>query len=322
MLRLVGFLAAAPVAAALALAATAQAQQRYPARTIEIIVAYGPGGSTDQVARPIAQRLQERLGQSVVILNKPGGNGTIGATAAARANPDGYTLYVGYTGETAIVPLVSKNAKYSIDDFEPVAITGLVPLSLIVSKNIRANTLQEFVAEVRAAPGKFNYGGGIASPPHLMGAWFHRIADLKVNHIPYRGGAQAVGDVIGGHIDMFYGGLAAARSAIASGSVKALAVTGDARSVSLPDVPTFKEAGYKDADLTSWTVMFAPKGTPADVVALLRQEVLATIADPKLREVFAAQGVEPSPTQDVRAYLAQEREKISRVVRELHISMD
>src|SRR5205807_2736078 len=115
------------------------------------------GGSTDQVARPIAQRLQERLGQSVVILNKPGGSGAIGAMTAARANPDGYTLYVGYTGEVAIVPQISKNAKYSIDDFEPVAITGIVPLALIVSKNMRANTLQEFIAEVRAAPGKFNY---------------------------------------------------------------------------------------------------------------------------------------------------------------------
>src|SRR5205807_7425337 len=126
-----------------------------------------------------------------------------------------------------------------------------------------------------------------------------------------------VGDVIGGHIDMFYGGLAAARSAIASGAVKVLAVTGDARSATLPDVPTYKEAGVKDGELASWTVMFAPKGTPADVVALLRQETIAATNDPKIREVFAALGVEPSATQDVRAFLAQEREKYGRVIREL-----
>jgi tripartite-type tricarboxylate transporter receptor subunit TctC len=309
------------VALTIAFIAPAQAQ-RYPSRTIEIVVAYGPGGSTDQVARPIAQRLQEKFGQSVVVLNRPGGAGSIGATSAARASPDGYTLYVGYTGEVAIVPQISKNAKYSIDDFEPVAITGIVPLALIVSKNMRASTLQEFIAEVRGAPGKFNFGGGTGSPPHVMGAWFHHLNNLNVNHIPYRGGAQAVGDVIGGHIDMFYGGLAAARSAIASGAVKALAVTGDARSSTLPDVPTYKEAGIKDGELSSWTVMFAPKGTPADVVALLRQETIAAAADPKIRDVFAALGVEPSATQDVRAFLAQEREKYGRVLRELAIKME
>jgi tripartite-type tricarboxylate transporter receptor subunit TctC len=310
------------LAIALSLSTSAVHAQRYPARTIEIVVAYGPGGSTDQVARPIAQRLQEKLGQSVVVLNKPGGSGAIGAMTTMRANPDGYTLYVGYTGETAIVPQISKNARYSIDDFEPVAITGIVQLALIVSQTMRANTLQEFIAEVRAAPGKFNYGGGTGSPPHVMGAWFHHLNNLNVNHIPYRGGAQAVGDVIGGHIDMFYGGLAAARAAIASGAVRALAVTGDTRSATLPDVPTYKEAGVKDGDLSSWTVMFAPKGTPADVVALLRRETIAATADPKIREVFAALGVEPSATQDVKAFLAQEREKYGRVLRELAIKME
>jgi len=143
----------AVVVLAVLLAATAAQAQRYPNRAIEIVVAYGAGGSTDQVARPVAQRLQERLGQSVVVLNKPGGNGTIGATAAARATPDGYTLFIGYTSETVVVPLVSKNAKYSIDEFEPIAVTGIVPLALITSKNIRADNLQEFIAELRAAPG-------------------------------------------------------------------------------------------------------------------------------------------------------------------------
>jgi putative tricarboxylic transport membrane protein len=305
-------------------AATSAAAQpaRYPTRTIEIVVAYGAGGSTDLVARALAEKFRERLGQSVVVLNKPGGSGTIGATAAARANPDGYTLYVGYTSETVVVPQLSKSVKYSVDDFEPIAVTGLVPLVLIASKNIRATTVKGLIAELSAAPGKFTYGGGIASPPHVMGSWFNRLNKLNVVHVPYRGGGQAVADVVGGHIDMFYAGLAAAKGAIDSGAVKALAVTGDARSSALPGVPTFKEAGVADFELASWNVLLAPKGTPADILALLRQETMLALADPKVRELYAAQGVEASATQDVKAFLARERGNFGRVVRDLGITMD
>jgi tripartite-type tricarboxylate transporter receptor subunit TctC len=305
-----------------AAATLALAQARYPSRTIEIVVAYGPGGSTDLVARALAQKFQDRLGQSVVVLNKPGGSGTIGASVAARAAPDGYTLYVGYTSETVVVPQLSKGVKYSIDDFEPIAVTGLVPLVLIASKNIRAANLHELIEELRAAPGKFTYGGGIASPPHVMGAWFNRLNNLTVTHVPYRGGGQAVADVIGGHIDMFYAGLAAAKGAIDSGAVKAFAVTGDARSPALPNVPTFKEAGVKDFDLASWNVLLAPKGTPADVLALLRRETALALDDPKVRELYLAQGVEASQTQDVKAFLAKERDNFGRAVRSLGITME
>jgi tripartite-type tricarboxylate transporter receptor subunit TctC len=304
-------------------AAPASAEStRYPSRTIEIVVAYGPGGSTDMVARVLAQKFQERLGQSVVVLNKPGGSGTIGAMAAARANPDGYTLYEGYTSETVVVPQLMKGAKYSIDDFEPVAVTGLVPLVLVVAKRVRANTVPELIAELAAAPGKYTYGGGIASPPHIIGAWFNRLNKLDATHVPYRGGGQGVADVVGGHIDMFYGGVAAAKAAIDSGAVKALAVTGDARSSALPNVPTFKEAGMADFELASWNVLLGPKGTPADVLALLRQETMLALDDPKVRELYRAQGVELSPTQDVRAFLARERDNFGRVVRDLGITMD
>jgi tripartite-type tricarboxylate transporter receptor subunit TctC len=312
----------AMLAVVIASAATAVVAQGYPTRTIEIVVAYGPGGSTDLVARALAQKFQERLGQSTVVLNKAGGSGTIGATVAARAAPDGYTLYVGYTSETVIVPQLAKGIKYSVDDFEPIAVTGLVPLVLITSRNIRAGNLRELIEELRAQPGKFTYGGGIASPPHVMGAWFNRLNNLNVTHVPYRGGGQAVADVVGGHIDMFFAGLAAAKGAIDSGAVKAFAVTGDARSSALPSVPTFKEAGVKDFELASWNVLLAPKGTPADVLALLRQETMFALADPKVRELYTAQGVEASPTQDVKAFLARERDDYGRVVRDLGITME
>jgi tripartite-type tricarboxylate transporter receptor subunit TctC len=197
-----------------------------------------------------------------------------------------------------------------------------VPLVLITSKNIRAGNLRELIEELRAQPGKFTYGGGIASPPHVMGAWFNRLNNLNVVHVPYRGGGQAVADVVGGHIDMFYAGLAAAKAAIDSGAVKAFAVTGDARSTALPGVPTFKEAGVKDFELASWNVLLAPRGTPADVLALLRQETVLALADPRIRELYVAQGVEASPTQDVKAFLVRERDNFGRVVRDLGITMD
>jgi tripartite-type tricarboxylate transporter receptor subunit TctC len=295
---------------------------RYPIRTIEITVSYGAGGSTDLVARAIAQKLQERLGQPAVVRNLPGASGTIGAAAAARANPDGHALYVGFTTETVVVPQVSKNAKYSLDDFEPIAATGIVPVVLIASKNIRANDLGALIEELRRSPGKFTYGGSLASPSHIMGAWLNRLRNLDVTHVPYRGGAQAVADVTGGHIDMFYAGLAPAKAAIDAGLVKAMAVTGDGRSSALPNVPTFKEAGVADFELASWNVLLAPKGAPTDVVALLKRETLLALDDAQVRALLAAQGVEASPTQDVKAFLAQERDKFGKVVRDLGIAME
>jgi tripartite-type tricarboxylate transporter receptor subunit TctC len=296
--------------------------QQYPNRPVEIIVAYGPGGSTDIVARAVAQKLSEQLGQSFVILNRPGASGTIGIGTALRAKPDGYTLFVGYTSETVVAPQISKAATYSaIDDFEPVAVTGLVPVVLMVSKNFKANTLQEFIAEVRASPGKYTYGGGVGSPPHIMGAWMNKLRGLDVSHIPYRGGAQGINDVIGGHLDMFYGGVAVGKAAIDGGGVKPLAVTGERRSAALPNVPTFKEAGVPEFDLASWTVMLAPIGTPKEIVAQLRSETLRALSDPKTREALALQGVDPSDTQDVRAFLTRERDAFSRAVRTLGITM-
>jgi tripartite-type tricarboxylate transporter receptor subunit TctC len=294
----------------------------YPTRNVEIIVSYGAGGSTDFVARAVAQKLGEKLGEPFVILNRPGASGTIGIKTAIAAKPDGYTLYVGYTSECAVVPQISKIANYSVlDDFEPIAITGLVPVVLIVSKNVQANNLKDFIAEMRANPGKYTYGGSIGSPPHIMGAWMNKLKGLDITHIPYRGGAQGVTDVIGGHLDMFYGGVAVAKPAIDGGLVKAIAVTGDTRSSALPNVPTFKEAGVPEFDLASWTVMLAPKGTPPDIVALLKKETLTALDDPATRGALARQGVERSTTDDVRGFLKSEHDKFGRAVRELGIRM-
>ena len=316
MTRLIALLA---LAVALPMAARAAP---YPPRPVEIVVPYGAGGSTDLVARTLAQRLETRLGQPVVVINKPGASGTIGVTSVMRAAPDGYTLLLGFTTELAVMPRISKAAKYSMADFTPIAVTGDVPLVMIGATRLKSTTLQELIAEIRAAPGKFTYGGGIGSPSHISGAWMNRVAGLNVVHVPYKGGAQAVTDVIGGHIDIFYGGLAAVKGAVDAGAVKAFAQTGETRSAALPNVPTFREAGLPDFDVGSWNVLLAPKGTPAEVVALLKQEVAAALATPQMRDLLRTQGVEPPRSNDPAAFLAQEDKKFDRLVRETGVTME
>ena len=310
---LVALLAALPAAAWAA---------PYPTRPVEIVVPYGAGGSTDLVARTLAQRLEARLGQPVVVINKPGASGTIGVMSVMRAEPDGYTLLLGFTTELAVMPRMSKPAKYSVADFAPIAVTGDVPLVMIGAKRLQSTTLHDLLAEIRAAPGKFTYGGGLGSPSHISGAWMNRVAGLNVVHVPYKGGAQAVTDVIGGYIDIFYGGLAAAKGAVDAGAVKAFAQTGDARSAALPNVPTFIEAGLPDFDVGSWNVLLAPKGTPAEVVERLKAEVTAALATPQVRDLLKKQGVEPPRSNDPVKFLADEEQKFERLVRETGVTME
>ena len=294
----------------------------YPTHPVEIVVPYGAGGSTDFVARTVAQRLSERLGQPFVVVNKPGASGTIGLLSVMRAPPDGYTLLLGFTTEMVVMPQISQTARYAMADFTPIAVTGDVPLVMIGAKRLQSNTLQALLAEIRAAPGKFTYGGGLGSPSHISGAWLNRVAGLNVVHVPYKGGAQAVTDVIGGHIDMFYGGLAAAKGAIDAGAVKAFAQTGATRSTALPQVPTFVEAGLPDFDVGSWNVLLAPKGAPADVVEVLKKEVTATLATPQVRDLLKTQGVEPPRSTDPAKFLADEEKKFERLVRETGVTME
>jgi tripartite-type tricarboxylate transporter receptor subunit TctC len=293
----------------------------YPTRTVEIVVSYGAGGSTDLVARALAQRLQDRLGQNFVVVNKPGASGTLGLTQLMRATPDGYTLYVGFTTEMAVVPRISRTIKYSVADIEPIAVTGIVPLVMIGSKRIQSDTLPDLIEELRRSPGQFTYGGAFGSPSHISGAWMNRVNNIAVTHIPYKGGAQAVGDVAGGHIDIFYGGVSVAKPAIDSGLVKAFAVTGEARSPALPKVPTFREGGLADFELGSWNVLAAPKGTPPEILDILRRATAEALASPQVRTTLADQGIEPATITDPKAFLVREEQKFARLIRELGITM-
>jgi tripartite-type tricarboxylate transporter receptor subunit TctC len=299
---------------------TAQAAP-YPIRAIEIVVGYGAGGSTDLVARTIAQRLQDRLGQSVVVINRPGASGTIAVASVLRAAPDGYTLLAAFTTEIVVAPQTQKSAKYSVADFEPIAVTSNVPLVMIGGQRLQSTTLPDLIAEIRRSPGKFTFGGGVGSPSHLSGSWMNRLKGLDVVYVPYKGGSQAVGDVVGGHLDMFYAGLAPAKGAVSAGVVKAYAVTGETRSPAFPDVPTFRQAGVPDFELGSWTALLAPKGTPADIIALLKSEVTAALDTAQVRNVLQEQGVEPPPSRDPTQFLAAEELKFGRLVKELGLTM-
>jgi tripartite-type tricarboxylate transporter receptor subunit TctC len=293
----------------------------YPTRTVEIVVSYGAGGSTDLMARVLAQRLQDRLGQNFVVINKPGASGAVGINHLMRSAPDGHTLYVGFTSEMVVGPRISKAIKYSVADIEPIAITGIVPLVLIGSKRIQSNSLQDLIAEIRRAPGEYTYAGSAGSPSHISGSWMNKVNKIEVTHIPYKGGAQAVGDVAGGHVDMFYAGLSVAKPAIDAGLVKAFAVTGERRATIFPDVPTFKEAGLADFELGSWNVLVAPKGTPPDIIETLRRETANALASPEVRKSLADQGIEMTTVADPRDFLAEEDKKFARLIGELGITM-
>jgi len=273
---------------------SAQAQ-RYPSKAIEIVVSYGAGGSTDLIARAIAQKLQDRLGQSVVVLNKPGASGTIGATQVARASPDGHSLYAGFTTEMAVVPQLSRSAKYTLDDFEPIAVTGIVPVVLIASKNVKANTVPELLGELRAGPGKYTYGGSLGSPSHILGAWLNRIQNLSVTHIPYRGGAQAVGDVTGGHIDLFFATPQQVVGQFASGEVKVFGITSEDASPQFPGVPSFVAAYGPKLAIDFWQIMLAPAGTPKPIVDALDGALQEAMDDPEILKVWALSGMAPYP---------------------------
>ena len=270
--------------------------------------------------RPISSRARSHSGWGSAWASRSwcsigrAGSGTIGVGTALRANPDGHTLLLSYTSELVVVPQVNRNVKYSVEDFTPIAVTGIVPVVLIVSNKLGVDTMQDLIEEIRRSPGKYTFSGGLGSPSHILGSWLNQLKQLEARHVPSRDGAQSVGDMVGGHIDMFYGGTSVVKPAIESGSVKAIAIAG-VRSSSLPNVPTFKEAGLADFELASWNVMLAPKGTPADIVQLLRKEVLAILADPQVRKNLADSGVEASDTQDVAAFLARERDKFGQVVR-------
>ena len=283
------------VAASLAFALPARAQAAWPAKPIKLVVPYAPGGSTDVIGRVIAEYLGQRLGQNIVVENRPGKGATIGSSQVARATPDGYTLVATGSGPAAINKALYKDLGYETEkDFEPISLVAVFPIVIVASSKLPVKTLNELVAYALERPNQLNYGSvGIGSSQHLGGVYFEQITGAKLTHVPYRNIAQYTPDLMAGTVPLGFQWLPNVLAALQSGGAKAIAVANDKRMAALPDVPTTAESGVQNYINSGWFVLLAPKGTPKPIVTKLNEEFTAALKDPALREKFTEQGAEP-----------------------------
>ncbi|MCC6888022.1 MAG: tripartite tricarboxylate transporter substrate binding protein [Hyphomicrobiales bacterium] len=300
-------------AAALALAATTAAAQSYPAKPIRFLVPFAAGGPADTMARLTAQVLQQELGQTIVIDNRPGAGGIIGARVAAAAEPDGYTLMYGNTASLAVGPAVYANPGYDpLKAFAPIALVAVSFNVLALNPAFPANTVKELIAHAKKNPGKVNFASpGHGTPPHMVGEMFKQRAAIDIVHIPYKGTAAALTDIIGGQVELAFENPAVIVPLVQAGKLKALGVTGETRNPALPDVPTMIEAGLPDFVSMSFTGLVAPAGTPAAIIKQVSDILQPGLATPEMRAMMDKLGVIPRPgtPADFGVFLARESAK-------------
>ncbi len=311
----------------LSAANTAHAQGTFPERPIRLVVAFTPGGATDVVARQIANDLKDAIGQPVVVENRPGANGQIAWTHVASSDPDGYTLLMAENALAISQGLYKHIAFDPIRQLDAVCLVATAPLVLVTSNKVKANTLAEFVAMSKTIPGEYNFSSaGIGSVAHLVFEVFMAGAGMEAVHVPYKGGGQAIGDVVAGHIDAVMSAISVARGLIEQGQVKALAVTSPERSPALPNVPTLRESGVTtaDVDLRFWWGIFGPAGMPQAVKAKLSGAVAAALASPQLRERLAKLDIDPTfaTAPALQAKLANEIANWTRFIDEHGIKVE
>jgi tripartite-type tricarboxylate transporter receptor subunit TctC len=292
--------------------------QPYPVKPVHLIVPFPPGGVTDLVGRIIAQRLSEGLGQQVIVENRGGGAGSIGAQLAANAAPDGYTLFMG-TATHAINATLMPNAGYDLaKDFVPISLVASVPLLLAVNPSVPAKDVPGLVALARAQPGKLNFASGSSgSASHLAGEMLKTAAKIDMTHVPYKGGGPALQDVIAGHVPMMFENMPSILPHVQAGRLRGLAVTGARRSPAMPELPTMIESGYPGFEAGSWYGLYAPAGTPPEIVAKLHAELTKALAKPEMRKQLSAQGAEPigNSPQEFAAFIRAEIDKWAKVIR-------
>jgi len=317
----IGFLAAAALALACALPAHAQ---DYPNRPVRVIVPFSPGGAVDGPTRIVAQKLSERLGQQVVVENKPGAGATLGAGEVAKSAPDGYTLLLASQTNAISASMYRKLPFDPIEDFAPVMLIGEEPGVLVVHPSFPAKTLEEFIAYVKANPDKVDYASsGNGSGQHLFAAMFASMAGLKMNHVPYKGSAQATTDLLGGTVPVSIPGTAGMMGHIKAGKLRALATTGSKRAEALPELPAIAERlpGY---EAYVWLGLLAPKGTPQPILDKLARELAAVMAQPDVKAYYANHNLEivaSTPAEFGRFYRA-ERDRWARVITETGAKID
>ncbi len=311
------FLHLAAGAAALPAASRFARAQTYPSRPVRIMVGFAPGGAFDIAARLAGQWLSERLGQPFLVENRPGGGGNIGTEAVVRSAADGYTLLLGGFANAVNTSLYDKLGFDFIRDLAPVAAIAREPTVVIVNPSVPARTLPEFISYAQANPGKINMASaGNGTPAHVAGEWFKMLTGIDMQHVPYRGGAPALADMLSGQMQFMIAALSTSVEHIRAGRLRALAVTTAARSQALPDVPTVGSviAGY---DVSLWAGLLAPRGTPAEIVGILNKELNAGLADPAVQGRLAAMVNEPIPGSpaDFGKLIAEETEKWAKVVK-------
>jgi len=308
-----------------ALAAGAQAAG-YPDKPVTMIVPFAPGGSTDMVARLMTTKMGEKLGQPFIVENKPGATGAIGATQVKRAAPDGYTLLVASIGIYATNPFLQKNLSYDpMKDFDLMTVAVRSPNVLFVNPAIPVNSVAELVAHLKKNPNKMTFvTSGAGTSDHLSAALFWQKTGTSGIHVPYKGGAPAIADVIAGHADASFQNLNVVSGHIKAGKLKALAITSEKRSPLLPDVPTMAEAGIADMVVYSWQALAAPKGLPADIRNALHGAMVATLKDPEIAKKMTDPGFEivANTPQEFASFLQQEQARWKAVIETGKITLD
>jgi tripartite-type tricarboxylate transporter receptor subunit TctC len=301
--------------------------QTYPNRTIRIVVPLAAGGTNDIIARLIAEKLTETLKASVIVENRPGGaGGTVGADTVAKADPDGYTLLLASTATLAINPSLYAKLPYDPQrDFEPISVIGTSPLILVVNTSLPAKDVGELITLLRAKPGDYSYASaGKGTPLHLVAELFATQTGTQIVHVPYRGAAPAVTDLLAGHVHLIFDNLPSVLPHIQSGTLRPLLVTGSRRLPQIPDTPTVVEAGLSGAEAVSWFALAAPKGTPPEIVGKLSNAVRAIAKSPAVSERLVGLGTEPwgSTPDEMKAHVVSETAKWARIVKEAGVTAE
>jgi tripartite-type tricarboxylate transporter receptor subunit TctC len=300
------------------LSCIAPAMAAYPEKPVTIIVPFPPGGSTDMVARAIAPKLQEKLGQPFVVDNRAGATGAIGATAVKNAAPDGYTFLVASIGVYAVNPFIQKKLSYDpVKDLDPITVAVRAPNVLVTRPDFPASSVAEFIALLKKQPEKITFAtSGAGSSDHLTAALFWQKTGTSGIHVPYKGGAPAITDLLAGHADVSFQNINAVIGHIRAGKLKALAITSDKRSPQLPQVPTLAESGVQGVDVYSWQAVAGPKGLPADVKKKLNESIVAALNDPETRKRMEDLGFEivANTPEQMAAFQAKELERWKQVI--------
>ncbi len=300
----------------------ATAADAYPSRPLKFVVNFPPGGASDVMARIFGLKLGEAIGQPVIVENHPGAGGAIGMVYAAKQPADGYTFTLGTLGSAIAQPLITKTPYDMQKDFMPISLIATGAAAMVVNSASPYKTVDDIVQAAKAAPGKLNFGsGGVGTAAHFAGEIFDQQAGIKMTHVPYKGGVQAMNDVLANQLDMLAADPPAALPHIRSGKLRPIAYTGAKRRPLLPDVPTFAESGYKNLVVVNSWHIYMPTGTPAPVVATFRKALVKAMDDPDLQAKFAELGADPqhSTPEELRKFVASETARYGKIVKEQNI---